>query len=102
MFNYSPFHSFPFAKSDAGSAIVPNIEFNALDLIANFYVTCPRLAIKEEEEHKRILYFYPVEETPKRKVQDSNVRHSSTNLGGDHRNCRRNDWSNIRTTSTWK
>lgn len=69
MFNYSPFHSFPFSKSDSSTtAVVPNIELNALDLVSNFYVTCPRLAKKEEEEHKRILYYYPLEESPKRKV----------------------------------
>jgi hypothetical protein len=48
MFSYSPFHTFPFAKSDATAAVVPNIELHALDLIANFYVTCPRLSKKEE------------------------------------------------------
>lgn len=68
MFSYSPFHTFPFSKSDATAAVVPNIELNALDLIASFYVTCPRLAKKEEEEYKRILFYYPNDESPKRKV----------------------------------
>lgn len=69
MFNYSPFHSFLLAKSDSGTAVVPNIEINALELISNFYVTCPRLTKKEEDEHKRILYYYPPEETSKRKAR---------------------------------
>jgi hypothetical protein len=67
MFNYSSFPLF-LSKSDSGTAVVPNIELNAIDLIANFFVSCPRLGKKEEEEHKRILYYYPAEETPKRKV----------------------------------
>lgn len=68
MFTYSPFHNFSFSKSDQSTAIIPNVDLTAVDLISNFFVTCLRLTKKEEEEHKRILYYYPHEETPKRKV----------------------------------
>jgi len=66
MFSYSPF--FPFSKAES-TATVANIELDALDLVSNFYVTCPKLTRKEEDEHKRILYYYPPEESPKRKAE---------------------------------
>ncbi|CAD5231527.1 unnamed protein product [Bursaphelenchus xylophilus] len=68
MFSYSPFHSGVFAKQEPVALNEPAADLNAINLLDYLFVSYPEYGRKEGQEKEKLVYFWPPDESDKRKL----------------------------------